>query len=370
MKFLGLCLLSFLTTSLLANDGVFYVSGNQLIPMTENKITVKKEILNIKRIDGDNVEVNVYYEFYNPDESRNLVVGFEAAAPSGDVYDWNKTNGHPFIYRFSVLMNGHYLPHEIATVQDSLYYRNGQFLSRSIEALNPEESDYADFMYVYHFKGRFIKGINRISHSYICKLSNSVATEYDFTYVLSAAARWGNKQIDDFTLNIDMGSFQYFRIVKSFFKHENEWILAGKGKLSDADKTFCTIDAKSMNAYLESGTLVFQKLNFKPLGELQISANRSWCESEWVNAEDTFSSTLHKLPFVTRENTISAADEFSLKLLKNLPFARRGYVFENIELQKWFEQMPWYVPDPGYSADLSLLSSAEQEWLKNIRICK
>ena len=48
-----------------ANDGVFYASGNQLIPITETDISVKKEVLTINRV-GDYLEVIVYYEFFNP----------------------------------------------------------------------------------------------------------------------------------------------------------------------------------------------------------------------------------------------------------------------------------------------------------------
>ena len=56
------CLSAFFAT---ANDGVFYASGNQLIPITETDISVKKEVLTINRV-GDHIEVTVYYEFFNP----------------------------------------------------------------------------------------------------------------------------------------------------------------------------------------------------------------------------------------------------------------------------------------------------------------
>ena len=53
------CCLSALFAS--ANDGVFYASGNQLIPITETEISVQKEVLTINRV-GDHLEVTVYYE--------------------------------------------------------------------------------------------------------------------------------------------------------------------------------------------------------------------------------------------------------------------------------------------------------------------
>ena len=62
-----------------------------------------------------------------------------------------------------------------------------------------------------------------------------------------------------------------------------------------------------------------------------------------------------------------ANDEWSLKLMKNLPYARRGYVFDNKDLQAWFEKMPWYLPDPNYIAELAALTEAEKKWLKAIK---
>ena len=66
-----------------ANDGEFYIDGNQLIPVTETDITVQKEVLTLNRI-GDKLEVTVYYEFYNPVGEKELLVGFEARGTEVD----------------------------------------------------------------------------------------------------------------------------------------------------------------------------------------------------------------------------------------------------------------------------------------------
>jgi len=59
-----------------ANDGAFYANGNQLIPIDERDISLKKEILSIKRISNDFVQVNVYYELDNPKDEKSILVGF------------------------------------------------------------------------------------------------------------------------------------------------------------------------------------------------------------------------------------------------------------------------------------------------------
>ncbi len=72
-----------LSISVSANDGSYYVSGNQLIPIIETDISVRKEILKITRKTKRQVEVSVYYEFFNPGNPKSVIVGFEAFSPGG-----------------------------------------------------------------------------------------------------------------------------------------------------------------------------------------------------------------------------------------------------------------------------------------------
>ena len=121
----------------LANDGAFRANGNQLIPMVETDISVKKEILTIKRIDARKVEITVYYEFFNPKEDKELEVGFEAFSPSGDA-DKTPDDGQPYINHFTVTLNDAVVPYKVAIVKDSIYYRNGKYKTTSIAAAKKE----------------------------------------------------------------------------------------------------------------------------------------------------------------------------------------------------------------------------------------
>jgi hypothetical protein len=60
------------------------------------------------------------------------------------------------------------------------------------------------------------------------------------------------------------------------------------------------------------------------------------------------------------------ANELSKTILKNLPFARRGYVFKSPELKAYYEKQNWYYPDPAYIPDLNQLTKGEQEWFTKI----
>jgi hypothetical protein len=58
-----------------------------------------------------------------------------------------------------------------------------------------------------------------------------------------------------------------------------------------------------------------------------------------------------------------------LRVLRNEIFARRGYVFKDKELQKTFENMDWYRPDPTFTSDkiATVLSDIE---FKNVAAIK
>ena len=61
-----------------------------------------------------------------------------------------------------------------------------------------------------------------------------------------------------------------------------------------------------------------------------------------------------------RCNSISADMK---KIMRNLPFAYRGYVFKTKMLQDFFESTDWYVPDPSYVSDMKDLNEDEKKWV-------
>jgi hypothetical protein len=357
-----------------ANDGSFRVRGNQLIPMYETDISVKKEILTIRRINSRQAEVDVYYEFFNPKENKELEVGFEALSPQGDV-DTKPVNGeHPYIDQFTVTMNDVAIPYKVSIVNDSLYYKNGKYKSMKpdeiLKELDESEMDIG-FFYVYHFRALFKKGLNIIRHKYVVDLSSSVLENYSFDYVLTAAGRWANKQIDDFTLQIDMGNFQDLTIETTFFKNNGEWKLSGRGKQIERIENRDTKNNDNAEFFIQNGTMTFEKKNFKPVGELYMHSYNNYYSNEHqpVTEDQHFDYKRDShLPFsVESQNEIyMPANETSKTILKNLPFARRGYVFKSPELKVYYEKQNWYYPDANYVPDLNKLTGGEQEWFKKV----
>ena len=336
-----------LSLHLHSNDGAFFISGNHLIPTTETEIEVKKEILTLKKIQHQYIEVTVYYEFFNPNEAKETIVGFEAFQPSGDVSFTPKNGGHPYMRDFTVDLNDKILPHQVALVGDSLY--TNVDLGKTKEYKDFES--FHDFFYVYYFSASFKQGTNVIKHTYNFDLSGGVELNYDFKYILTAANRWANKQIDDFTLIIDNGAFERFDIHKSFFDAKADWLINGLGK-SEESRLF---DLETVRFYMQKGNLIFQKKNFSPKGELYILSQRfnPYAKPNYL-----------PFSYYQLDNIPEPKNDYEKKVYRNLPFARRGYVFKNPELKRFYERLDWYIPNPNYVPELGLLHPLEKSWVE------
>ena len=271
----------------------------------------------------------------------------------GDV-DPHPVNGHhPYITQFSVLMNGQNIAYKVAIVGDSLYFKNGIYKTRTKEEiLKQSEDDFVDYFYVYHFRAPFKKGLNIIHHKYVVELSNSVFEQYSLSYVLTAAGRWANHQIDDFTLNINMGDFQDLCIETGFFNNAGEWKISGKGKQIIRKSTDTTYGKDMPEFFLQHGTLIFQKKNFRPLDEFHMQSFSSYSmrENTTTGEFDGFDAKFDQLPFAIemQDQIRKPVNDHSKNILKNLPYARRGYVFKNPDLQSYYTKQLWYQPDPTY----------------------
>lgn len=342
------------------NDGAFYAAGNQLIPINENSVSLTKEILTIKRLNASQAIINVYYELNNPGEMKNILVGFEAASPEGDV-DGHPNNGmHPYMSDFIVQVNNDLLPYKVAIVSDSMYYKNGKFSEDKKSYLKDDfDQNNPDFFYVYYFTTKFKKGLNVIKHSYILDLSMSIVDLFSLSYVLTTAKRWANRKIDDFTLEIDLGEFSDLTIDNTFFNSNKEWRVIGLGKSTNSIDQ--NENVKQSRFYIQKGSLFFHKANFNPAGNMSISCPRI--------TGDFSETSFFPLPF-SYTNPLYTDDIKNkpaiLKILRNLPFARRGNIFKSADLQGFFEKQEWYLPNPNYSPSVNDLSEEEKKFLAQL----
>lgn len=267
-----------------------------------------------------------------------------------------KNGQHPYIHDFTVNLNGRNLNYEVAYVPDSLYDQKGKIQSVDIQKFKQSPLDY---FFVYHFKANFKKGLNIVKHTYKYNLSGSVDYRYDFEYILSAASRWKGGKIEDFTLNVDLGPYESFYISKGFFKNASDWKVEGDYKVENIAETGGFHPADAVLFHSKTGKISFQKISFEPKAEL------------FVYATTCFSCSVSNgnLPysFYQDQEIQEPENELDRKILRNLPYARRGQVFKNPELRKFYESQKWYMPDKNFRAENAVLSKQEEDWARKFR---
>ncbi len=360
-----------------ANDSAFYLSGNHLIPISESDIEVTKEVLSIVR-EGDFIFVTVDYTFFNPASEKTVLVGFEANYPSGDVETYPKNGAHPYMSHFNVIMNEKIVPHKVAIVDKRNYFIHDRIAAKTVKEVTttPEYMECPEcdnFFYVYYFTATFKPGKNKLIHTYRFGASTSVMTFYDINYILTAATRWANHQIDDFTLNVNMGDYEVFRIDKTFFSNKEEWAIDNGISKDVEDDSYGKHNSLKFMTY--SGGVRFKAKNFKPQGEFSLFSLRSDKYRMFDYNKDELPSQIYTgkplksdEPFSLYPPIISENIE-SFKILRNLPFAIRGYVFKTPFIQAYYEKQSWYKPQPNYKkTSLEELSKEELQWLDKVKI--
>ena len=133
-----------------------------------------------------------------------------------------------------------------------------------------------------------------------------------------------------------------------------------------------------MTTLYEKRNAVFHILNgltnFHPNGELSIS-KPNMMYYIWNNHDSPNSPA--KVPEIIKEQRFnlykgmatSGVDykDFSREqrqILRNVPFAYRGFVFKTKKLQDFFNSTKWYVANPNYKVDMNELTEDEREWVE------
>ena len=352
---LALMLLSILTLPVMGNDAVFYASGNQLIPWSNNDVKVQKEILTIRLLNDEEAEVDVYYEFYLPKDSATLTVGFEALPPEryDDDFELSDLTSHPYMHDFSVEMNGKNLPYEFATVVNDSSVQKGSDL-KFLDLSRYEFDDgkfssglFAKGMYdlyvpvtcVYFFQAHFVKGINRVRHRYTYRINASQAAHYQLDYKLSPALRWANHQIDDFTLRIEtQDQGMHFFLDKTALQQAGEPVVksltdegVGKYRGRHIHTIYPEREVDAWEFSLRNAVAEFHAVNYRPADELYITA-----------ADFSKSGTYEK--YDAYNLFYEGRTSIEERAFKHLKQAEAGERFKDKKLQQYFDGWWWYMP--------------------------
>ena len=359
-----------------ANDGIYYTAGNQLIPIEETDITIRKEVLTISLGDDGFAHVDVQYELYNPGMTeKRVLMGFEADPSYNDDYKLYPDGKHPHIHDFTVEMNGQPLTYQNAVCQHDLpegvkpIDMSKYELSEMATTVHPKDNDtlYVPFSYVYYFDASFQPGLNRIHHTYRYKQSLSVGIAFEVTYKLSPALRWANRQIDDFTLVIRAdGTAKHFVIDEKNFAAAPWMLTEGMGK----QRLTSHYDTVLREFTLRNGAYVWHALDFRPTEELNItSADRLYT----FNPEAAFGSFYDRtssfsLMYSQKDDGTYMNDPqdaaLRARIAHNLPYAHRGHVFDDPVLYTYFDKLWWYMPDAHYVDSQSDFTACDRQYLE------
>lgn len=344
-----------LTTLLHANDGVFYMSGTHLVPLKETDIELKKEILEITKIDDQWTEIKVDFTFLNTGKAKTETVGFVYSQPFGDV-----EGDEPYLKDFTVRANGETLDYKDAPIDKSQLEEYAQNQDRA-----------------FHFKVNFKKGENKILHTYTYKHGQSVDEEYAVHYVVTSARSWANEKVDDFSLIIDMGEGELFTVPASLESMGAEWKV-GDGRISSS---FPHPRGEGSAREVRQGSkpVRYVQKGFEPVNELYISSITDHFRAAFIDKNITdLPKEIKEVHngdymafhyFYTPETPIKELPTLTpnqLRFFRNLPYAKKGYDFKNKELKDLFSKFFWYAPQPGKEVILNEKEAKFVSYIKSL----
>lgn len=372
MKALTTALLWLVAIVASANDGVFYVNGAHLIPLQETDVAVTKEVLTITLDDSEYAKVDVQYEFTNRGGAKTVNVGFEAEAPYNDFdVPFDPSGRHPYIKDFTVEMNGSRLTYQTAVVESGSAEEPSNFVPLDMKVwrtptnqdeeywgnnlINRKTGESKGYACAYYFKAAFQPGKNTVHHTYRYRMSNGVGRAFEVPYWLTPALRWANGQIDDFTLRIKVPTTaKYFSLDSELFQGAQFTVTQGKGKVRATKTSYGTSHTEIA---LRKGTVEWHKRAFRPKDNLNIYSADTFLDWETAPLGAFYDRGEHYVPSWRHIDQAFTQDE--RRILRNLPYASRGYVFKDAKLKAYFAKLWWYMPDPSWQQDTSDFTKAE-----------
>lgn len=402
-----LFLLLLLANVVRANDGRFYISGNHLVPISDADIRIDKEILTIRIANDGFAYVDVDYTFNNLAEAKNVRMGFEAAIENDWANVLTKKNdakmighkGHPNIFDFVVEINGKPIGYQnrFAFYQEDdtekpLDYEHfpvdkewvhGDFNEEYYKKFegwdsglyNAKIDSSRHYAHVYYFEAPFKSGINKVHHTYRYEMGNGLDNTFDVRYWLTPALRWAGNKIGDFTLRISAeGTAKHFFIYKNkCFEGVDFKLVKGVGKMRSRVNSYKRDKIEKSDVVevsLRNGVIEWHKTDFHPTENLIICSADNL---KYAVTSESLEKVYGKLGeyydrsgmfFDMLRNPDEAPTAWEQRLIRNLPYANRGYVFKNAKLKAFFEKQWWYMPDPSYKPSTADFTKFEQGLLK------
>lgn len=339
----------------IANDGTYYSYGGVFYPINDTTISIKKETLSFHANDSS-CQVDVRFEFLNPDSSDKTVwIGFQAPSNIGGMSD--SISNVISISNYMVMFEGEILPYKLKGA------RRKTGVLKEIDSVR--FSPFSQGIYVYLSEVTFKPEINVVNHSYTFTVSSSTDFRSIYRYILTTGATWAGGLIEEFNVQINMGSNKHFYI-NDVFGDSAIWNIVGIGRLSAEKYEYGDFYLKMVR--IISGYLQIEVKNFQPTQNLQFGVwnggffKGAWFEDKSILALMLGTIYLSEYPGIGIDDLDSNEQQY----LKNMIYAMHGYVFEESRIQRQYEHGSWYIANPNLKISEIQFSKTEKKLLDQI----
>lgn len=217
-------------------------------------------------------------------------------------------------------------------------------------------------VFVYLFEVTFKPGKNQFFHSYSFPASTNVEMAQFYNYILTTGNKWAGEKIKDLTIEIDIGINKYF-YVKDIFQDKANWTIIGTGKVTNKKFDYYDKDSCRMIRLL-SGKLQIAVKEFKPINNIEFGIID---DHSFITPPTDFQRIQNKTAFgIGHLNLDESHTKRELKFLRNTIYAQYGYQFKDPELQSYFNQFEWYLPDPNLKLEMIALTAREKQFIDEI----
>ncbi len=127
-----------------------------------------------------------------------------------------------------------------------------------------------------------------------------------------------------------------------------------------------------VEAVVRDGIVEMNCKDFKPTDDLILNAadclrvpgNEYGTDDKYSGLADYYEREGCFTSYMTEQSAMEKGGEWEKKVLRSLPYANRGYIFEDKKLQEFFEKKWWYMPDSSYVPSTDGFTDHELELIK------
>jgi hypothetical protein len=356
------------SVSVFANDVGFALVGFTLVPMNITTVSMEYERLYIT-LKKDYFEVEAYIELNNHENKKtNPMLGFEFDEGwilSSDQF-WESYKFNQFILK----VNGEAQKFEYKVRVENIQYPIHTLVYNP--GLNPGKNIvYHKFKMPYDFGGRIgyiLETSSRWKDGKIKNLEIYIRTEFNTTL------RFREIHSANYEVRNNIFSFDTIGLSKLYNKFSDDH--GGSHGIDEYEYYSLTQNGylyKNIRNFIPDKNIGFQVLDWYSIGQHgmtfdnELTTIHDWTRYMESNTRtDRWYFTRGDENWIPSERMLEGYSIEELRLLRNALYAIRGYVFNDNNLNVYFNKQYWYFPNPNIEINQIIFSKEEQRILQYI----